>query len=97
MALDALAKLLPSRAEDVAVELLERSHLVATRAHDETRELAADLLGRTATGAEAALALERERGRRFRNSERVRDASARALDTLRKRTSVPPPPGDPER
>ncbi|MGE3675716.1 MAG: protein kinase [Polyangiaceae bacterium] len=96
MALDALAKLLPSRAEDVAVELLERSHLVATRAHDETRELAAELLGRTATGSEAERALEREQGRRFRNSERVRDASARALETLRSR-SVPPPAGDPER
>lgn len=96
LALDALAKLLPSRAEDVAVELLERAALVATRAHDETRELAAELLGRTATGVEAEAALERERDRRFRNSERVRGASARALDTLRRRTSVPPPPGDPE-
>ncbi|MCB9585526.1 MAG: protein kinase [Polyangiaceae bacterium] len=95
MALDALARLLPSRAEDVAVELLERNPLVATRAHDETRELAAELLGRTATGADAERALEREQGRRFRNSERVRDASARALESLRRR-SVPPPPGDPE-
>ncbi|MCA9628569.1 MAG: protein kinase [Myxococcales bacterium] len=96
LSLDVLASLLPSRAEDIAVELLERSPLVASRSHDETRELAADLLGRTATSVDAENALERERGRRFRNSERVRDASARALDSMRRRTSVPPPPGDAE-
>ncbi len=94
LALATLEKLLPSRAADIALELLGRSQLVTTRAHDESRELAAELLGRVGAGAPALEALQREVGRRFRNSERVREAASRAIDTVRQRTVTGDTQGD---
>jgi hypothetical protein len=91
-ALATVCTLAPSRAEAVCLELLKEGRVVTSDAHEETRQLAAEALGRIAVSAEALEELERAATARWRNSERVRAEADRARERVRERTSLPPPP-----
>jgi hypothetical protein len=95
-ALDTLAALMPSRAEAVGIDLLADHRLVPSEAHEQTRALAAELLEREGSTPEALDALNSASRGRWRNSERVRSAAARALPRVEARASRPPP-SEPER
>ena len=91
-ALAALGKLMPSRAETIALELLNDQRLIPGEAHEITRELAAETLGVVATSKEARDSLEAAAKGRWRTSERVRGAAQRALAAWNARDSEAPPP-----
>jgi eukaryotic-like serine/threonine-protein kinase len=84
-ALGTLASLAPKRAEDVCLELLTQSRMMSSEAHEQTRELAANVLGQVATTQPSVDALHEETTKRWRSSERVRAAAARALEQIRLR------------
>jgi serine/threonine protein kinase len=89
LVLQALATLLPSRAEAIAIELLKGQRLLAADAHEETRELAADLLGRIGISPDARAALEAaSRTGWLKRGGRVRDVAAEALAGIVKRASA---------
>ncbi len=73
-----LAAVSPERAEALAIELLLDAR-IRSEAHDVTRELAAELLGRIATSREAAEALSAASKSHWEASESARAAAARAL------------------
>jgi hypothetical protein len=91
VALEALEALAPTRAEDVCVELLKETRVITTDAHEVTRSLAAEVLGRIASTEETMRALEAAAGARWRNSERVRESAGRARDAIVVRMSQVPP------
>jgi len=82
--------LMPSRAEAIAIELLADSRLVPSDAHEQTRELAAELLANRGSTSEARDALEAAARGRWRNSERVRDSATKALQSFEQRSAPPP-------
>jgi HEAT repeat protein len=84
-ALDTVCALAPNRFEAVATELLRDTRLLSSDAHEETRALAAEALGRSARGTEAVQALSEAEKRRLRGSARVREAAARALQQIAQR------------
>ena len=95
-ALHALYLLTSSRAEAVYLDLLADTRLVTNEAHEQTRALAAEMLGRRGQSTEARTALEAASKGRWKNSERVRAAAASALEVMDSRagvasTSDPPP------
>jgi hypothetical protein len=79
-ALDTVSRLTEARAEALALELLDGGGLIKREAREQTRALAAELLGRIGTSDEAKKALETARGQRFYASREVREAAARALE-----------------
>jgi serine/threonine protein kinase len=84
--LHALAALLPSRAEAIAIELLRSQRLLAAEAHEVTREIAADLLGKIGTSPEARAALQdAAKARWLQRGGRVRDVATEALAGIEKR------------
>ena len=88
-ALRTLAVLAPRRAEEIAVELLSNAGLLPSEAREQTRILAAELLGRIAQTEAARDALFAAEGARWRSSEPLRAAA----ETARKRlTKMPPSP-----
>ena len=89
--LHALGRLNPRRAEEVAVELLEKRQLIRSQAVEETREICAELLG-SADSPAALRALQSATGRLF-NAQSVRAAAARAVAQIVGRQSLQPPPG----
>ncbi len=91
-ALETLAALAQTRAEDVCVELLAEGRLITTDAHEETRALAAEVLGRIATSKETVEALDAAATARWRNSDRVRATASQARDSANLRLSQPPLP-----
>jgi hypothetical protein len=93
-ALNALFMLTAARAETVCLELLADTRLVAAEPHEQTRALAAELLGRHGRSPEARSALETASHGRWRNSERVRVAAGaafKAFDSRPERASDLPP------
>ncbi len=95
-ALHSLYLLTSSRAEAVYLDLLADTHLVPTEAHEQTRALAAEMLGRRGRSPDARTALEEASRGRWRNSERVRAAASSALEAMDSRagmtsTTDPPP------
>ncbi len=90
LSLETLEALAPTRAEDVCVELLQETRVITTDAHEETRALAASVLGRIATTDETMKALEAAAGARWKSSERVRESAGRARDLVVVRLSQPP-------
>jgi hypothetical protein len=88
MALHTLAVLAPRRAEDVCVELLSASGLLPSEAREQTRTVAAELLGRIGTSDESRQALAAAAGSRWRSGEKLREAAKEAHARL----SRPPPP-----
>ena len=70
--LGTLAVLLPSRAEAICMEHAERAALLPRASREETRELAAEILGDIASSPEMEAALLAVAGRKWRNTERIR-------------------------
>jgi hypothetical protein len=89
-ALDTVAILAPPRAEAIALELLAKTKAFASSAHEETRELAADMLGRVVTpnNKKAIDALEKTSTLRWKNSSRVRSAALRSLTLIQQRAQL---------
>jgi hypothetical protein len=89
--LKTLSVLAANRAEAVAIELLGETRLLSSEAHEITRELAAEVLGRVGAGEDATAALTEAAKKRFRGSERVRSAATRALQEISERASLQKP------
>jgi HEAT repeat protein len=81
-AFQTLAALTSTRAESVALEVLNDRRLVSTDAHEASREMAAELLGRIGSTKETIAALQEMAGARLRNSDRVRAAAMRAVEAI---------------
>jgi hypothetical protein len=79
-ALHTLATLAPLRAETVCLELLAEARMVTSEAHEETRALAAEVLGVVASTPEAMTALDNASTARWKNSERVRISATHAKE-----------------
>jgi hypothetical protein len=86
-AFQTLSVLAPTRAESVALEVVNERRLVSSAPHEESRELAVDVLGRLGTTAETKSALTELSTARLRNSERVRVAAGKALEAFNARTA----------
>ncbi len=90
--LQTLAALAPARAEAICLALLAEGRMVTTDAHEETRALAADVLGAIASSTESLVALDAASTARWRNSERVRISATHAKEKAVVRLSQQPPP-----
>lgn len=86
--LTTLAQLSPRRAEAVALSLLGESHLLPSHAVDDTRVVAAEVLGHVG-GAEALEVLVRTAQRRWMNTAAVREAAAQAAQAAAARLGLP--------
>jgi hypothetical protein len=84
-----LAILAPRRAEEVAVEVLSNAGLLPSEAHEQSRILAAELLGVVGQSEAAKEALLSAEGARWRSSEPLRLAAENARKRLVK---MPPSP-----
>lgn len=87
-ALHTVVALAPSRAEAVCLELLKESRVVSSEAHEQTRGLAAELLGEVAQSPEAVEVLNAAATARWKNSERVRAAATKALARIEERAAA---------
>ncbi len=83
-----MVALAPSRAEAVCVELLKESRMVTSESHEQTRGLAAELLGEVAASPEAVELLTAAATARWKNSERVRAAATKALARIEERAAA---------
>jgi serine/threonine-protein kinase len=83
-ALVTLATLAPKRGESICQEILNTSKLLASDSHEETRALAAEVLGRMGASVRTVTMLGEMAKKRWKNSDRVRAAAQRALDRLEK-------------
>jgi hypothetical protein len=97
-ALATVAALAPDRAEKLALEILEEGKLLSTDSHEETRELAAELLGSISSSKATLERLQAVAKKRWKNSSRAREAANKAAGTLQARwmreqadREVPPP------
>jgi serine/threonine protein kinase len=77
-----LALLLPSRAEDICLQHVQKSPLIPRAAHEETRELAAEMLGEIGASRDTERALVEVAERRWRNTERTRAAARAAAEKV---------------
>ncbi len=87
-ALRAIFTLTASRAETLCLELLADTRLVATEPHEQTRAIAAELLGERGQSTEARNALLAASRGRWRNSERVRLVAAQGLQAIDSRGNL---------
>ena len=90
-ALATLCQLAASRGEAVCLELLNEGRVVSSESHEETRQLAAETLGRISSSKEALQALQSAATARWRNSERVRASASIAREQVEVRISLAPP------
>jgi hypothetical protein len=81
-ALSVLGALLPSRAETIAIGLLQDQRVISAEAHETTRELACEALGVIGSSRDAREALTAAASGRARTSERVWTAAAVALEAF---------------
>jgi serine/threonine protein kinase len=87
-ALKALCKLRAKRGEEVCMALLSNSPLFRSRALEETRELAAQFLAEVASSDPAFFLLDTvAKSSGLKNSKRVRDAAAAAVQRLKDRAA----------
>ncbi len=84
-ALRTVSVLAPTRAEDLAVELLSGTRMMSSEAHEQSRVLACEVLGDIAHSKEALDALQTASTQRWKSSERVRNAAANALKEIEAR------------
>ncbi|HKP57454.1 MAG TPA: protein kinase [Polyangiales bacterium] len=85
-ALQTLSKLRAKRCEEVCIALLKDEKLLRSNASEETRELAAGFLAEVASTDGAFFMLDQiAKSSILRNSKRVRDAAASALQRLKER------------
>jgi hypothetical protein len=78
-ALETLCALMKTRAEQVCIELLETTPLVTSSAHEQTREIAAQTLGKIGDSKTVAESLDRMAKKKWRNTEKVRVAATSAF------------------
>ena len=93
-ALRTLFMLTSARAETLCLELLGDTRLVAADPHEQTRAIAAEMIGAHGRTTEALAAIEAASRGRWKNSERVRTAAANAVKAWGERgkqDSEPPP------
>ena len=90
-----LAVLAPARAEAVCTELLGDARLLTIQAHEESRAIAAEVLGQIASTRESLEALADASTGRFRYSDRVRTSATVARETAVQRLSQRPPVAGP--
>lgn len=90
----ALVLLTPGRAEALALDILDSSRLLSSGAHEDSRALAAEALGRTGASEDVLHALASHIRWRIGSSERVRSAAEAAHALVKRRLSAsdPPPP-----
>lgn len=91
LVLSALGALNRRRAEELAIGMLDEGGLFRSEAADKSRVIAAEFLGE-GESQEALDCLQRVVKKRFFASSTVRDAAARATETLTQRRSTRPPP-----
>ncbi len=82
--LETVWRLNPRRGEALALELLEERRLVATRAIDESRVLAAETLAKAGTSDSLAALVAVSKSRWFASSG-LRDAAAKAIEAIKAR------------
>jgi HEAT repeat protein len=82
-----LYELSPRRAEALAIEILGETRLITNNAAEETRALAAEVLGESSS-REALTALINATKKRWLNTARVRDAAAAAAQAVGARLGV---------
>lgn len=90
-----LAKLSPRRAEELACDLLAQTPLIPSDSLEQSRALAAEILGECGTTKDALATCEEAVKKRWRNSQAVRDAAERSAAEIAKRlasTTPEPPP-----
>ena len=80
-----LVALQPSRAENIALGLLQDARPASAEAHDATREVACEVIGRIGTTSEAREVLSLAANGSWRASEPVRAAARAALETFEAR------------
>jgi hypothetical protein len=80
--LAAIHSLDPARGEAVVIEILQKHGLFVDEAVEQTRALAADLLGQRARSNEALQAVLAATKRRWWNTQLLRDAAARAAEAI---------------
>ena len=80
-----LAVLLPARAEAICLEHVEKAALLPRASREETRELAAELLGDITLSPEAEAALLAVGERKWRNTERLRAVALQAAQRIARR------------
>lgn len=85
--LETVVRLNPTRAERLAIELLQRRQLLPTDAIEQTREIAANVLAGFAASQDALDAVKEATKSRWSSSTKVRDAAARAVTTIAARLS----------
>jgi serine/threonine protein kinase len=86
--LQALCKLRAKRGEEVCMALLAHSQMFRSRALEETRELAAQFLAEVASSDPAFFLLDTvAKSSGLKNSKRVRDAAAAAVQRLKDRAA----------
>lgn len=89
-----LAKLSPRRAEELCVDLIGQTPLIPSETLEQSRVLAAEILGESGSTKEALAVCEDAAKKRWRNTQVVRDAAERAALEIGKRlqTATPEPP-----
>lgn len=89
-----LAKLSPRRAEELSSELLAQTPLIPSESLEQSRALAAEILGECGSTKEALATCEEAVKKRWRNSQAVRDAAERSAAEIAKRlaSTTPEPP-----
>lgn len=78
-----------ARAEPVLIEMVQKHGLFADEAVEQSRSLAADLLGERARSAEALHAVQNAAKRRWWNTQLLRDAANRAAESISARLGKP--------
>jgi hypothetical protein len=80
--LAAMYTLSPERAEPVVIEIVQKHGLLVDEAVEETRALAADLLGQRSRSSDALQAVLGATKRRWWNTQLLREAAARAAEAI---------------
>lgn len=83
--LETLHALDPGRTESLALDLLRSRRFLSSDAHEQSRELAAELLGQISRDAETVKYLREEGQARWKNSHRVRQAAQIAIQRIERR------------
>ena len=86
-AFSTVAALSPGRTQIICLDILNDTHLISVEGFEEIRACAAEALGRIGKGPQVVKTLEKMSKSRWKNSEKVREASSRALALLEERKS----------
>ena len=82
--LETLVKLSPRRGSEIAIEVLNTTQMIPTRGPEQTRAIAAEVLGEVVDDA-VSHALEQAMRKKWSNTAPVREAAQRSLEMLQQR------------